>query len=37
VTGPGKARQALGVHLQQIARARPLKAPHLLARWPGRA
>ena len=29
VPGPGEARQALGVHLQQIARARPLKAPDL--------
>src|SRR5215204_5267251 len=29
-----EAREALGVHLQQIARARPLKAPDLLARSP---
>jgi len=32
VPGRAEARQALGVHLQQIAGARPLKPPHRLAR-----
>jgi hypothetical protein len=30
--GPREARQAPGVHLQQITRARPLEPDHLLAR-----
>src|SRR5215218_3125375 len=32
VTGTAQARQPLGVDLQQITRARPLKATHRLAR-----
>jgi hypothetical protein len=32
MTGPCEARKALDIHLQQIARAGPLKAPHLLPR-----
>src|SRR5207237_1339942 len=36
VTWPREARQALGVHLQQITGAGPLKAPHLLSRRSGR-
>ena len=36
VPGPGEPRQGLGVHLQQITGARPLKPADLLARRPGR-
>jgi hypothetical protein len=36
VPGPGEPRQGLGLHLQQITGARPLKPADLLARRPGR-